>query len=173
MEHVNLPLSGKMISRLRAGDALSITGEVLVARDLAHRKLLEDVERKRAPVNLKDTVLYYFGPTTSLLKEGIGSAGPTTSSRMDDFTPELYDLGVIATIGKGPRSEQVIESIKRNKALYLITVGGAGAYLGKFIKHARVLAYDELGPEALMSFDLVNFPAWVAIDSRGNSIFTE
>ena len=92
---------------------------------------------------------------------------------MDGFAPKMYDLGVVATIGKGPRSENVIESIRRNRALYLITVGGAGAYLSQFIRSAKVLAYDDLGPEALMSFDLVNFPVWVAIDSRGNSIFVE
>ena len=172
MEYVKLPLSRKRISEFKAGDTFSITGKILVARDLAHKRLLEDVEKKQMPVVLKGAVIYYCGPTSLLLKEGVGSAGPTTSSRMDPFAPKLYDLGVAATIGKGPRSQQVVESIKRNKALYLVTVGGAGAYLGQFIKHARVLAYGELGPEALMSFEVVDFPVWIAIDTRGDSIFS-
>ncbi|MCL5985676.1 MAG: FumA C-terminus/TtdB family hydratase beta subunit [Actinobacteria bacterium] len=171
MKYVKLPLSKEKTSEFRAGDALSITGEILVARDLAHKRLLEDVERKQVPVDLEGAFIYYCGPTSSLLKAGVGSAGPTTSSRMDEFASKLYDLGVMATIGKGPRSPQVVESIKRNRALYLVAVGGAGAYLGQFIRHARVLAYDELGPEAFMSFDVVDFPVWVAIDQRGDSIF--
>lgn len=172
MECVKLPLSREIISKFKVGDELDITGEILVARDLAHKRLLEDFEKKQVPVDLEGAFIYYCGPTSSLLNDDVGSAGTTTSSRMDLFAPKLYDMGVVATIGKGPRSLQVVESVKRNKALYLITVGGAGAYLGQFIKNARVLAYGEFGPEALMSFNVIDFPVLVAIYTRGDSIFS-
>lgn len=159
--------------KLKAGQDVLFSGILYTARDQAHKRLVESLTKKRSlPIDLEDAVIYYTGPTPSRNKNKVGSAGPTTSSRMDKFTPVLLNAGVKGLIGKGDRDKSVIDAIRHNKAVYFIAIGGAGAYLSKCIKKAKVIAYKELGAEAIHRLEVKDFPLIVAVDSKGNNIYS-
>lgn len=162
------PLSDKDVKSLRAGDRVMISGLIYAARDAAHR--LWD---KKPPFNAEGAILYYASPTPTKKGAVIGSIGPTTATRMDAFTPNMLKLGVKVTIGKGRRGEKVKEAMKQYKAVYLVVPGGTAAVLSKHVKRAAVIAYPELGPEAVLELEVKNFPAIVAIDSKGGDLFEQ
>lgn len=169
---ITTPLENGKINKLKIGDRVLITGVIYTARDIAHLrmfKLLKD--KKELPFDLKGQIIFYAGPCPSPPGRPIGSIGPTTSSRMDSFTPMLLDMGLKGMIGKGDRSEEVIKSIKKNKAVYFITYAGAAAYLSMKVKSSRVVAFDDLGTEAIYRLEVEDFPTVVVIDSKGNNIF--
>ncbi len=167
-----MPLRRETALKLRAGDLVELSGVVYTARDQAHKRLIKAIEAgETLPIALSDQTIYYAGPAPGRSDQIIGSIGPTTSSRMDAFTPRLLAAGVRALIGKGDRSQMVVNAIKENVAVYFITTGGAAAYLSQFIQRANIVAWPELGPEAIYKLDVKNFPAVVAIDSRGENIF--
>ena len=168
------PIDKELVKELKAGDWLLLNGWVYTARDRAHKLIFELLEQKKAlPFPLENQLIYYTGPSPAKPGEIIGSAGPTTSSRMDKYTPKLYELGLSATLGKGERSSEIIEAVKKFIGLYLVTIGGAGAYLSERIKQARVVAWEELGPEAVYQLYLEDFPCLVAYDSQGRDYFSE
>jgi len=171
-KHITAPFSKEVASTLKAGDYVYITGTMYTARDAAHKRMYEALERGESlPIPLDNEVIYYMGPSPARDGRPIGSAGPTTSSRMDKYAPSLLDLGQIAMIGKGKRSVEVIEAIKRNSAVYFAAIGGAGALLSKCIKTSEVVAYDDLGTEAIRKLYVENFPVIVVIDSEGNNLY--
>ncbi len=156
---------------LRAGDSVLLSGTVYTARDAAHKKICALIDNgEKIPFELDGAVIYYAGPTPAPEGRPIGSCGPTTSSRMDGFAPKLIDLGVAATIGKGNRSNEVVEAMKRNSAIYLCAIGGAGAIAAKAIKEVEIIAFPELGCEAVRRMRIEDFPLIVGIDSRGGTI---
>jgi fumarate hydratase subunit beta len=166
------PLKEGDVERLRAGDRVLITGVLYTARDAAHRRLVALIDKgEELPFDLKGQLLYYVGPTPAKPGKVIGSAGPTTSGRMDSYTPSLLQLGLKATIGKGQRSEEVIEAMKRYRAVYMAAVGGAAALIARTIKKAKVIAYEELGPEAIRRLEVEDFPAIVVNDVFGGDLF--
>ena len=170
--HLKLPIEKEDIQKLRVGDFVYLTGPMLVARDAAHKRLTETLARGEAlPVDIEGQTVYYMGPTPAPPGHVIGAAGPTTAGRMDAYTPELLDLGLKVMIAKGKRSHEVKDAIVRNSALYLAAIGGAGALLSECIKSSEVLAYPELGPEAIRRLFVEEFPAIVAIDASGNDIY--
>ncbi|MEW6617947.1 MAG: FumA C-terminus/TtdB family hydratase beta subunit [bacterium] len=172
MKEINLPLNKEIVNSLKVGDEILLNGWFYTARDKAHQRLVKSLEKKeKLPIDLKDITIYYTGPTAAKSGEIIGSAGPTTSSRMDVFTPILLKNGVIGTIGKGKRSKEVISAMKEYGCIYFITIGGAGAWLSQKITQAKVIAYPDLGTEAIFQFKVKDFPVIVAIDSRGNYIY--
>jgi fumarate hydratase subunit beta len=172
MIRITTPLTKSVRAKLKAGDEALLTGTVYTARDAAHRRLTELLKKRAClPFDPKNAVIYYAGPTPERSDGLFGSCGPTTSSRMDRFTPELLRAGIGALIGKGRRSAFVRDSICRRGAVYFLTVGGAGAYLAKRITASRVVAFGELGPEAVYELRLEDFPLIVGIDSRGNDIY--
>lgn len=175
MDHkITTPLTAETIQQLKTGDMVEITGIIYSARDAAHKKLIELIEAgKDLPFELNGNVIYYLGPTPAREGQVIGSAGPTTSSRMDKYTPKLLELGLKGMIGKGRRSPEVIRAIVENRAVYLAAVGGAGALLSKCIKSSKVIAFDELGTEAVREMYVEDFPAIVATDSEGNNIYKD
>lgn len=157
---------------LRAGDRVYLTGEVFTSRDAAHKRIKEALEKgEKLPYNLENAVIYYVGPTPSPENLPIGSCGPTTSSRMDPYSPLLLDKGVVAMIGKGPRNEDVCRAIERNGAVYFCAVGGAGALLAKSVKKCDVIAYEDLGCESVKKLVIENLPLVVAIDCNGGNLF--
>ncbi len=159
-------------SKLNVGDKILLSGKVYTARDAAHKRIFEAIEKgDPLPFRLENSVIYYAGPTPTPEGLSIGSCGPTTSCRMDSFTSKLHDLGVRATIGKGERNDEVIESIKRNNAVYLCAIGGAGALAALSIAECKVIAYEDLGCESIKELTFKDFPLIVGIDSFGNSIF--
>lgn len=169
---IDLPISDGDIEKLKVGDKALLNGKMLVARDAAHKRLFEAVnEGKTLPVDLKGAAVYYMGPSPARVGKVIGSAGPTTSTRMDKYSPTLLSLGVKAMIGKGRRSPDVINSMIENHAVYFAAVGGAGALLSKCITSSEVLCYDDLGTEAVRLITVENFPVIVAIDCKGNNIY--
>lgn len=169
---LNTPLKEEDIEKLKAGDKVLITGYILTGRDAAHKKLFELAsEGKPLPIDLKGQIIYYVGPTPARPGKVIGSAGPTTSGRMDKYAPLLYSLGLKATIGKGERSKEVKEALKKYKGVYLAAVGGAGALISKFIKSSEVVAYPELGPEAIYRLEVEDFPCIVINDIYGNDLY--
>ena len=171
-KHIKAPVDRKIIKTLRAGDYVYITGTVYTARDAAHKRMYELLKKgEKLPVELKDQIIYYMGPSPAREGRPIGSAGPTTASRMDKYTPELLDLGLGAMIGKGKRSPEVTDAIIRNGAVYFAAVGGAGALLSKCIISSEVVAYDDLGTEAIRKLYVENFPVIVVIDSRGGNLY--
>lgn len=171
MKHITAPLTYEAISRLRAGDSVLLSGTIYTARDMSHKRLCEALARhKRLPLSLRGQVIYYCGPTPAPKGRPIGSCGPTTASRMDEFTPCLLDAGLKGMIGKGPRGRAVIESIKKNEAIYFIAIGGIGALLAKHVRAASVFAYAELGAEAIYKLEVEDFPLIVGIDSKGESV---
>lgn len=166
------PLKEEDIYSLKIGDRVLINGIIYSARDATHRRMFEDLDNNRSlPIDLKGQVIYYVGPTPARPGKVIGSAGPTTATRMDYYTPRLLELGLKGMIGKGYRSEKVVQSIKKNKAVYFMAIGGAGAIASKSIKKAEVIAYQDLGPEAMFLLEVQDFPVIVANDCRGNDIF--
>ncbi len=172
MKRIFLPLTEGTIRKLKAGDEIELWGTLYTARDRAHQRLTETLKkRKRPPIALAGQVIYYTGPTAKRPGWAIGSCGPTTSSRMDAFTPLLLSKGVKAMIGKGDRSPEVIKAIKKQGAVYLVTPGGIGALLCQKVHTAQIVAYKDLGPEAIYKLQVRAFPVTVAIDWRGNSIF--
>jgi len=169
---INVPLSRQDILRLSCGDKVLLNGYVYTARDMAHLRLFEAIQRnKKLPISLHGQVIYYVGPTPAPKGRIIGACGPTTSSRMDRFTPMLLKTGLKGMIGKGERSIEVVQTIKKYKAIYFVTVGGAGAYLSKCVMRAETIAYPDLGPEAIFHLKIKDLPVIVAIDSRGSDIF--
>lgn len=157
---------------LESGDYVYITGTIYTARDAAHKRMYESLnDNQELPINIEGTFIYYMGPSPAREGKPIGSAGPTTSSRMDKYAPSLLDLGQKAMIGKGKRTKEVIDAIVRNGAVYFAAVGGAGALLSKCIKSSEVIAYDDLGTEAIRKLEVVDFPVIVVIDSKGNNLY--
>lgn len=171
-KHITTPLTTEKVESLNAGDYVYITGTIYTARDAAHKRMYDTMkEGNTIPMELKDNIIYYLGPTPEREGQVIGSAGPTTSSRMDKYTPLLLDNGLKGMIGKGKRSKEVIEAMVKNKAVYFAAVGGAGALLSKKIKVSKVIAYDELGTEAIRELYVEDFPVIVVIDSKGNNLY--
>ena len=157
---------------ITAGDYVYITGTIYTARDAAHKRMQETLQRGEAlPLEMKENVIYYMGPSPAREGRPIGSAGPTTASRMDKYAPELLDLGLGAMIGKGKRSQEVKDAIVRNGSVYFAAVGGAGALLSKCILSSEVIAYDDLGTEAIRKLQVKDFPVIVVIDSEGNNLY--
>lgn len=170
--NMNVPFTKEEAKKLRAGDYVYLTGTIYTARDAAHKRMDEALNRKEAlPVDLTGQVIYYMGPSPAREGRPIGSAGPTTASRMDKYTPRLLDLGLGAMIGKGKRSREVMEALVRNESVYFAAVGGAGALLSKCIKKAEVVAYDDLGTEAVRRLEVEDFPVIVVIDCEGNNLY--
>lgn len=173
-QRISVPLTDTAVLSLRAGDRVLLSGVILGARDAAHARLVDTLDRgERLPVDLWGQVIYYVGPAPARPGFPIGSAGPTTSGRMDRFAPRLYAEGLKATIGKGYRSQEVRAAIVEHRALYLAVVGGTGALLSRHIVRAEILAYPELGPEALFALDVVDFPAVVINDALGRDLYEE
>jgi len=171
-KYIKAPLEKEIVKTLRAGDYVYITGTIYTARDAAHKRMDETLrEGKELPVPLKDEIVYYMGPSPARDGRVIGSAGPTTASRMDKYTPKLLDLGLGGMIGKGKRSKEVIDAIIRNQSVYFAAVGGAGALLSKCIQESEVVAYDDLGTEAIRRLPVKNFPVIVVIDCEGNNLY--
>lgn len=169
---INVPFNKEQVNELKAGDYVYLTGTLYSARDAAHKRLYDSIiEQKNLPLDLTDNVFYYLGPTPAKEGQVIGSAGPTTSSRMDKYTPLLLSKGLTGMIGKGKRSKEVIDAIVENKAVYFAAVGGAGALLSKCIKESEVIAYDDLGTEAIRKMRVEDFPVIVVIDSEGNNLY--
>jgi len=171
MRRIYIPLKDEDIQKLKAGDEVLLSGCLYTARDQTHIRLLKDIGQKTLPIDLRGQAIYYAGPTPAPSGKIIGSCGPTTSGRMDAFTPALLKAGIKAMIGKGRRSEEVRQAIGRHKAVYFLTIAGAGAYLSKKIVEARPVLYKELGTEAVYKLKVKDFPVIVGIDSRGRSIY--
>ena len=170
--YVNVPISDEDARSLKAGDYVYITGKIYTARDAAHKRMAEALEKGESlPIEMSHNIIYYMGPSPARKGRVIGSAGPTTSSRMDKYAPDLLDLGLKGMIGKGRRSQAVIDAIVRNGAVYFAAVGGAGALLSKRILSSRVIAYDDLGTEAVRELEVKDFPVIVVIDSEGNNLY--
>lgn len=173
-KYITTPLTEDKVKELRAGDFVYITGIIYTARDAAHKRMDETLDRKETlPIDLENNIIYYLGPSPAREGKVIGSAGPTTSSRMDKYTPRLLDKGLKGMIGKGKRSIEVIDSIKKNNAVYFAAIGGAGALLSKCIKESTVIAYDDLGTEAIRKLKVENLPVIVVIDSNGNNMYEQ
>lgn len=169
---ISTPISKTEASKLRSGDMVYITGIIYTARDAAHKRMQEALENgEKLPFDIKDQMIYYMGPSPARDGRPIGSAGPTTASRMDKYAPLLLDMGLRGMIGKGKRSVEVREAIIRNKGVYLAAIGGAGALLSKAISKSEVVAYDDLGTEAIRRLEVKDFPAIVVIDSLGNNLY--
>lgn len=169
---ITTPLTQETARTLRAGDSCLISGVIYTARDAAHKRLCELVaEGKELPLDIKDSIIYFVGPTPAKPGQAIGSAGPTTSYRMDAYSPTLISLGLTGMIGKGKRGSEVVDAMKQHGAVYFGAIGGCGALLSKCIKKAEVVAYDDLGAEAIRRLEVVDFPAIVIIDSFGNNLY--
>lgn len=169
---IRTPITEDKTKELKAGDFVSLYGTIYVARDAAHKRMIEGLESgEKLPINIEDSTIYYMGPSPAREGYPIGSAGPTTATRMDKYAPTLLDLGQKAMIGKGKRSKEVSEAIIRNKAVYFAAVGGAGALLSKCIKKSEVVCYEDLGAEAILKIEVENFPVIVVIDSEGNNLY--
>lgn len=171
-KYITTPITEEKIEKLKSGDLVFITGTIYAARDAAHKRMQKMIELKqKLPFDLKNNIIYYMGPSPA--KEGrvIGSAGPTTSGRMDKYTPALLDLGLKGMIGKGKRTQQVKEAVIRNKAVYFAAVGGAGALISKKIVKSQVIAFEDLGPEAIYKLEVKDFPVFVVMDSTGNDLY--
>ena len=174
MENVKItaPLSREAARALRAGDSCLISGVIYTARDAAHKRLCDLVaEGKELPLDIRDAIIYFVGPTPAKPGQAIGSAGPTTSYRMDAYSPTLISLGLTGMIGKGKRGPEVVDAMKNHGAVYFGAIGGCGALLSKCIKKAEVVAYDDLGAEAIRRLEVEDFPAIVIIDSLGNNLY--
>lgn len=170
--YINVPFDATEAASLCAGDYVYLTGTIYTARDAAHKRMYEALQAGTGlPIEMKNNVIYYMGPSPAREGRPIGSAGPTTASRMDKYTPVLLDLGLIGMIGKGKRSEEVQSAIVRNGAVYFAAVGGAGALLSRSITEAEVIAYDDLGTEAIRRLTVKDFPVIVVIDAQGNNLY--
>lgn len=171
-KYITTPITEETVSELNAGDYVYITGTIYTARDAAHKRLFEALQKgEELPIDLKNNTLYYLGPSPAREGQVIGSAGPTTSSRMDKYTPMLLEKGLKGMIGKGKRSPEVIEAMEKNHAVYFAAIGGAGALLSKCIKKAEVIAYEDLGTEAIRKLEVEKLPVIVVIDERKNNLY--
>lgn len=171
-KRITAPVSKEEMLSLRAGDYVKITGTIYSARDAAHKRMMEALDRgEELPVNMEGTIVYYMGPSPAREGRPIGSAGPTTATRMDKYTPRLLDMGMAGMIGKGKRNQEVIDGIVRNGAVYFAAVGGAGALLSKRILSSRVVAYEDLGTEAIRELKVEDFPVVVVVDSCGTDLY--
>ena len=171
-KYITTPITEDVTVDLKSGDYVYITGTIYVARDAAHKRMIEALDRgEELPINIKDATIYYMGPSPAREGRAIGSAGPTTASRMDKYATTLLDLGEKAIIGKGKRTKEVIDAIIRNKAVYFAAVGGAGALLSKCIEKSEIVCYEDLGAEAIRKLEVKDFPAIVVIDREGNNLY--
>lgn len=171
-KHIKAPITKEVSRSLHAGDYVYITGTIYTARDAAHKRMDEALSNgENLPINIENQVIYYMGPSPAREGRPIGSAGPTTASRMDKYAPRLLDLGLSAMIGKGKRSKEVLDAVVRNESVYFAAVGGAGALLSKCIKSSEVVAYDDLGTEAIRKLEVENFPVIVVADCEGNNLY--
>ena len=171
-KYIQAPLDAKTISDLKVGDFVYITGVIYTARDAAHKRMAETLmEDGTLPIELKDNIIYYLGPSPAREGRVIGSAGPTTSGRMDRYTPALLDLGLKGMIGKGKRSGEVKDAVIRNGCVYFAAIGGAGALLSRAIKKSEVVAYEDLGTEAIRRLEVEDFPVIVVMDAEGNDLY--
>lgn len=171
-KRIQTPLTEEVSRTLRAGDSVLITGKIYSARDAAHKVMTEALARgEKLPIDWNNQIVYYLGPTPAKPGDPIGAAGPTTSGRMDAYTPTMLDQGIKGMVGKGSRSKEVVDSMKKNGVTYFAAVGGAASLISKSIKDYKVLAYEELGPEALAELTVVDFPCIVVIDSEGNNFY--
>lgn len=171
-KHMRVPFTRQEAATLKSGDYVYLTGTIYTARDAAHKRMYEALMKKEAlPFDIRGNVIYYMGPSPAREGQPIGSAGPTTASRMDKYTPALLDLGMQGMIGKGKRTEEVREAMIRNGAVYFAAVGGAGALLSKSILSSEVIAYDDLGTEAVRKLSVKDFPVVVVMDSQGNNLY--
>ena len=169
---ITMPLTKEKVQDLKAGDMVLISGVIYTARDAAHKRLIEHLKvKKELPLDVKDSIIYYVGPSPAKPGNAIGSAGPTTSYRMDPYAPSLLDLGLKGMIGKGLRSKEVIESMKKNKAVYFAAIGGVAAYMSKCIKKSEIIAYKDLGSEAIRRLEVKDLPVIVCIDCYGNNLY--
>lgn len=173
-KRITTPLTEEKVKDLRAGDSVLISGVIYTSRDAGHKRLVDLIEAgKKLPIDVKDAIIYYVGPTPTKPGQAFGSGGPTTSYRMDPYAPKLLDIGLKGMIGKGLRSTEVIESMKKNKAVYFGAIGGAAALIGKSVQKAEIVCYEDLGAEALRRLEVKDFPAVVVIDSEGNNLYEE
>lgn len=171
-KHITAPITKETAKKLYSGDYVYISGIIYTARDAAHKRMNETLGKgEKLPFDIENQLIYYMGPSPAREGRAIGSAGPTTASRMDKYAPTLLDLGLGGMIGKGKRSQAVKDAIVRNDAVYFAAVGGAGALLSKCIKKAEVIAYDDLGTEAIRRLEVENLPAIVVIDCQGNNLY--
>ena len=171
-KYIKAPISDADAKQLRAGDYVYLTGTIYTARDAAHKRMYEAMQEKEdLPLDLTGNIIYYMGPSPAREGRPIGSAGPTTASRMDKYTPDFLDRGLKGMIGKGKRSEDVKAAVIRNGAVYFAAVGGAGALLSRSIKKSRIVAYEDLGTEAIRELQVENFPVIVVMDSEGNNLY--
>ena len=171
-KQIQAPLLEEEIRDLRAGDYVYITGTLYTARDAAHKRMQEALDRgEDLPFDIRGQVIYYMGPSPAREGRPIGSAGPTTASRMDKYAPRLLDLGLKGMVGKGKRTREVLDAVVRNKAVYFAAVGGAGALLSKRILKSEVIAYEDLGTEAIRKLSVENFPVIVVVDRFGNNLY--
>ena len=169
---IHAPINKEEILGLKSGDSVFITGNIYTARDAAHKRMYEALQTgKELPIDVSNNLIYYMGPSPAREGRPIGSAGPTTASRMDKYTPVLLDLGLGGMIAKGKRSQDVVKSIVKNKSVYFAAIGGAGALLSKAIKSSQVVAYNDLGTEAIHKLEVEKFPVIVVIDSEGNNLY--
>lgn len=170
--HINVPFDADIVKELKAGDNVYLTGTIYTARDAAHKRMYEALQNgETLPFDIEGNVIYYMGPSPAREGRPIGSAGPTTASRMDKYTPALLELGMRGMIGKGRRTEAVRESMMKNQAVYFAAVGGAGALLSKSILQAEVIAYEDLGTEAIRKLEIKDFPVIVVMDCEGNNLY--
>jgi fumarate hydratase subunit beta len=170
--YIRVPLSDEDASSLRAGDYVYLTGTLYTARDAAHKRIYEAIEKgEQLPIDVKNNIVYYMGPSPARPGKVIGSAGPTTASRMDKYAPLLLDMGLKGMIGKGKRTQEVKDAVVRNGAVYFAAVGGAGALLSRSITSSEVIAYEDLGTEAVRKLEVADFPVIVVMDSQGNNLY--
>lgn len=171
-KYLQVPTTKCELKSLRSGDMVYLTGTIYSARDAAHKRMYEALECGEAlPIDLTDNFIYYMGPSPAREGRPIGSAGPTTAGRMDKYTPTLFDLGLAGVVGKGKRSKEVVDALVRNDGVYFAAIGGSGALLSKAIKSAEVVAYDDLGTEAIHKLEVEHFPVIVVIDTYGNNLY--
>ena len=172
-KHIEVPFNKTVSESLNAGDYVYLSGTLYVARDAAHKRMIEALDRgEKLPFDIADQTIYYMGPSPERPGKVIGSAGPTTASRMDKYAPRLMDLGMTGMIGKGKRTKEVADSMKKNSVTYFAAVGGAGALLSKCIVSSEVVAYDDLGTEAIRKLSVIDFPAIVVMDCHGNCLYS-
>ena len=170
--HLQAPISKEELKTLKSGDYVYITGTIYTARDAAHKRMYETLQnQENLPIDIQDQIIYYMGPSPAREGRPIGSAGPTTASRMDKYAPRLLDLGEKAMIGKGKRTKEVVDAVVRNKAVYFAAIGGAGALLSKCIKKSEIVCYEDLGAEAIRKIEVEDFPVIVVVDSEGNNLY--
>jgi fumarate hydratase subunit beta len=171
-KRITTPLTAEKVKDLKAGDTVLISGTIYTARDAAHKRLVDLLDKgEKLPIDVKDQIIYYVGPTPAKPGHALGSAGPTTSYRMDPYAPRLLDQGLKGMIGKGLRSNEVVESMKKNTAVYFAAIGGAAALIGKAVEKAEIMAYEDLGSEAIRKLEVKDLPVVVVIDCEGNNLY--